>query len=187
MNCLPAMMLLLAYISAVYLAMLLMSSPCYLHTAAMLLSRITTHVSLSFSLLTLPYCKCLFLWVNYPGDSTVPEQASAHMLYLMLFFACCPSLSYLYCVALCLQVHALTDQPALTQPLTHVASEQILCICILHRLRSVVFCQSAVCKLWLLQVLTSLPGLHQAAPPPDLWPHLFPRLTTSCWCSAGLS
>jgi len=43
--------------------------------------RITTHVSLSFSLLTaLPYCKCLSLWVNYPGDSTVPEQASAHML-----------------------------------------------------------------------------------------------------------
>jgi len=61
--------------------------------------RITTHVSLSFSLLTLPYCKCLFLWVNYPGDSTVPEQASAPMLYLcMLFFACCPSLSYLYSV-----------------------------------------------------------------------------------------
>jgi len=25
---------------------------------------------------------------------------------------------------------------------------------------------NAVCKLWLLQVLTSLPGLHQAAPPP---------------------
>jgi len=50
-----------------------------------------------------------------------------------------------------------------------------------------VFCQVAA-RFCCCRVLPCLPRPTSSCPTlPDLWPHLFPRLTTSCWCSAGWS